>query len=87
MGYRSRLTARGHKKAEAKRDKFESEMNSAFKGTRFGKNGYATRTTKQLQKSAKAYLKDQGYNHASDSNNGVHTMVPNVYSGRKKKRK
>ena len=62
MGYGSRLTARGHKKAEAKRDKFKKEMDSAFKGTRFGKN-------------------------ISNSNNGVHTTGPNVYSSQKKKRK
>ena len=79
-GYRS--TAKGHeravKKYAPKVREWEDAVSESFKGTRFGKNGHATKLTKQLQRSAKEYLKNKGYEKNDNSATGVHTMVPSL---------
>lgn len=92
-----RATKFGNKRAVNKYKKFKSEMDATFKGTRFGKNGYAARVTRQMARDAKAYLK-QNSGHVPDASrvigdSAVHAMVPYVPSsgnnkyGKKKRRK
>ena len=73
-------TVGGHAAAVAKRDAWKREMDRNFSGTRFGKNGSATKLTRQIQKSAKEYLKNEGYKSSGQSNSTVHTVIPNTYS-------
>lgn len=86
-----RSTKHGNKNAIKKYNKFKTEMNNTFKGTRFGKNGYASRITKQIQKDAKEYLKRNSGSIPDASkvsgNYVVHPMVPYIPNSNNRQKK
>lgn len=89
MGYRSRLTARGHKKAEAKRDKFENEMNKAFSGTKYAvskKNQSVKKPTKSsdgIGLTAKQKQLEQQWRDAQKEAKIVHDKANGLFVSKK----
>ena len=89
MGYGSRLTARGHKKAEAKRDKFESEMNKAFSGTKYAvskKNQSVKKPTKnsdEIRLTAKQKQLEQQWRDAQKEAKIAHDKANGLFVSKK----